>query len=112
MTLTMQPYQYMKINEIVYNLVHQYQAVNDLSTVAALQELAAEEIHETIPGNYPEIDQLLTNIMDRRLRHRATEKMVRELKPFVVPFVEPNKKANRTGFSQNEKINIARFNGC
>ena len=42
MTLTMQPYQYMKINEIVYNLVHQYQSVNDLSTVAALQELAAE----------------------------------------------------------------------
>lgn len=106
MTLTMQPYQYMKINEIVYNLVHQYQAVNDLSTVAALQDLAAEEIHETVPGNYSEIDQLLTNIMDRHLRHRATEKMVRELKPFVIPFVEPNKKQIAQVFRKTKKLTL------
>ncbi|WP_165314642.1 hypothetical protein [Weissella sagaensis] len=64
MTLTIQPYQYMKINDIVYNLVHQYQSVNDLRTIGVLQDLAAEEIHDTVPGNDPAITQLISNIMD------------------------------------------------
>ena len=100
MTLTIQPYQYMKVNDIVYNLVHQYQSVNDLRTVSALQELAAEEIRETIPGDEPIVEQLILNIMDRRLRHRATEKMVQTLQAFIVPFATPNKKQIQQTFKK------------
>ncbi|MGO3468919.1 MAG: FusB/FusC family EF-G-binding protein [Weissella hellenica] len=104
MTLTIQPYQYMKVNDIVYNLVHQYQSVNDLRTVSALQELAAEEIRETIPGDEPIVEQLILNIMDRRLRHRATEKMVQTLQAFIVPFATPNKKQIQQTFKKAKKL--------
>lgn len=106
MTLTIQPYQYMKVNDIVYNLVHQYQSVNDLRTVSALQELAAEEIRETIPGDEPIVEQLILNIMDRRLRHRATEKMVQTLQEFIVPFATPNKKQIQQTFKKSKKLTL------
>lgn len=106
MTLTIQPYQYMKINDIVYNLVHQYQSVNDLRTIGVLQDLAAEEIHDTVPGNDPAITQLISNIMDRRLRHRATETMVKTLQEFVVPFVAPDKKQIQQTFRKTKKLTL------
>lgn len=106
MTLTIQPYQYMKVNDIVYKLVHQYQSVNDLRTVSALQELAAEEIRDTIPGNEPVVEKLISNIMDRRLRHRATEKMVQELQEFIVPFSAPNKKQIQQIFKKTKKLTL------
>lgn len=106
MTLTIQPYQYMKINDIVYNLVHQYQSVNDLRTIGVLQDLAAEEIHYTVPGNDPAITQLISNIMDRRLRHRATETMVKTLQEFVVPFVAPDKKQIQQTFRKTKKLTL------
>lgn len=106
MTLTIQPYQYMKVNDIVYNLVHQYQSVNDLRTVSALQELAAEEIRETIPGDEPIVEQLILNIMDRRLRHRATERMVQTLQAFIVPFATPNKKQIQQTFKKAKKLTL------
>lgn len=106
MTLTIQPYQYMKINDIVYNLVHQYQSVNDLRTIGVLQDLAAEEIHDTVPGNDPAITQLISNIIDRRLRHRATETMVKTLQEFVVPFVAPDKKQIQQTFRKTKKLTL------
>jgi hypothetical protein len=96
----------MKINDIVYNLVHQYQSVNDLRTIGVLQDLAAEEIHDTVPGNDPAITQLISNIMDRRLRHRATETMVKTLQEFVVPFVAPDKKQIQQTFRKTKKLTL------
>lgn len=104
MTLELQPYQYMQLKAIVYNLIDNYKAVNDYRTVDAVQSLAAEQIRQIVPTPEPEIEDLITFALDHQVRREATDRYFETFKTHVVGFLQPSKKQVEKVFRKVKKL--------
>ncbi|GBG93903.1 fibronectin-binding protein [Ligilactobacillus salitolerans] len=109
MKTTLQPYQFMHLQAIVANLIHNYESVNDYRTIGAIQSLAAEEIRELLAASQIDTKALLDFVMDQRLRRRAAEKYLSELKEHVIPFEQPTKKQVEKVFRKTKKLKVPDF---
>ncbi|WP_439646178.1 hypothetical protein [Secundilactobacillus similis] len=84
MTLELQPYQYMQLKAIIYNLIDNYKSVNDHRTVDAVQSLAVEQIHQIVPTPTPEIEDLISFALDHQVRREATDRYFETFKAHVL----------------------------
>lgn len=106
---TIQPYQYMALRQTVDELINVYQSVNDRHTVQTVQALAVEKIREAVPGNYPEIEELITFSLDTRLTKARAQRWFDDFKAFVVPFAVPSAKQVEKAFRKVKKLKVPDF---
>lgn len=109
MKLELQPYQYVQIREIITDLIHSYQSVSDFRTIQTIRAIAVEKIHQTVVGDYPEIDALIEYALKDHLRHSSAHKLFEDLKSEVIPFVQPSKKQVEKVFRKTKKLKVPDF---
>lgn len=109
MKLELQPYQYMQIRKIIAELIHSYQSVNDVRTIQTIRAIAVEKLHQTVTGNYPQINALVNYTLNDHLRHSSADEILTELKSDVVPFVQPTKKQVEKVFRKTKKLKVPNF---
>ena len=110
MNVKIEPYQYMKIIDLVDQLIHSYQSVNDIKTIEAVQSITVEKIYQTLPEiSKEELEDLITVILDRQLTRESVEKYFETFKAFVIPFSEPSEKQIEKVFRKDKKLKFPDF---
>ena len=110
MNVKIEPYQYMKIIDVVDQLIHSYQSVNDIKTIEAVQSITVEKIYQTLPEiSKEELEDLITVILDRQLTRESVEKYFETFKAFVIPFSEPSEKQIEKVFRKVKKLKFPDF---
>lgn len=110
MQTKIQPDQYMYLKSIIYNLIHNYESVNDYRTIDAIQTMAATEIKALLPFPAEEVTKIIDFVTDIRLRRRAANKFLETFKEHVAPFKEPTPKQVEKVFRKTKKLKVPKFN--
>lgn len=109
MQTKIQPDQYMSLKSIIYNLIHNYESVNDYRTIDAIQTMAATEIKVLLPFPPEEVAKIIDFVTDIRLRRRAANQFLETIKEQVVPFKEPTPKQVEKVFRKTKKLKVPQF---
>lgn len=98
-----QPYEFIFIKKQVDSLVNAYKSVNDSSTIQTLQGIAHENITMVL-NEESRFSHTIYQFMDRKLTKAKAEKIVNELKEFVIPFEQPSDKQLIKSFKKVKKF--------
>lgn len=98
-----QPYDFIFIKKQVNNLVNAYRSVNDPNTIQALQGMTQENI-TMILNDKNCFSHTIDQFMDPKLTKDKAEKIVNELKEFVIPFKQPSDKQLLKPFKKVKKF--------
>lgn len=85
------PYELIFVKKQVDKLVNSYRSLNDSSTIQTLQGLAQENITMVLKEENL-FSQTIEQFMDQQLTKVKAEKIINELKDFVIPFEQPSEK--------------------
>ncbi len=101
---TIQPYQFMHLTEIFDQLLHTYQTVSDMKTIAAVQAITIDRIYQTLPMAKVDLEDLVSFALDRQMTRNSLEKQLLVFKENVLPFVQPSDKQIEKVFRKVKKL--------
>lgn len=105
--MTIQPYQFMKLKQLMMQQVNVYQSVNDHQTVATTQAKTAEAIKELLPTELTE--KVLAVILAKETNRTKVESFMETFKQYVEPFKEPSTKQVEKAFRKVKKLHLPDF---
>ena len=98
------PYQFNYIKERVAHLINVYNSVNDLNTIASIQEATREQILNTFQKVDSHIQLEVEKLMNYQLSKMQAEKILSTLQGYVLPFEHPSKKQVDKVFRKVKKL--------
>lgn len=98
------PYQFNYIKERVAHLINVYNSVNDLNTIASIQETTREQILNTFQSVDSSIQLEIEKLMNYQLSKMQAEKILSILQGYVLPFEHPSKKQVDKVFRKVKKL--------
>lgn len=98
------PYQFNYIKERVAHLINVYNSVNDLNTIASIQEATREKILNTFQKVDSHIQLEVEKLMNYQLSKMQAEKILSTLQGYVLPFEHPSKKQVDKVFRKVKKL--------
>ena len=98
------PYQFNYIKERVAHLINVYNSVNDLNTIASIQEATREQILNTFQKVDSHIQLEVEKLMNYQLSKMQAEKILSTLQDYVLPFEHPSKKQVDKVFRKVKKL--------
>ena len=98
------PYQFNYIKERVAHLINVYNSVNDLNTIASIQETTREQILNTFQSVDSSIQLEIEKLMNYQLSKMQAEKILSTLKGYVLPFEKKKKKQVDKVFRKVKKL--------
>ncbi|WP_017723514.1 FusB/FusC family EF-G-binding protein [Staphylococcus xylosus] len=98
------PYQFNYIKERIAHLINVYNSVNDINTIASIQETTREQILNTFQRVDPSIQLEIEKLMNYQLSKMQAEKILSTLQGYVLPFEHPSKKQVDKVFRKVKKL--------
>ncbi|MBU6133527.1 FusB/FusC family EF-G-binding protein [Staphylococcus xylosus] len=98
------PYQFNYIKERIVHLINVYNSVNDLNTIASIQEATREQILNTFQKVDSSIQSEIEKLMNNQLSIMQAEKILSKLQTYVLPFEHPSKKQVDKVFRKVKKL--------
>lgn len=98
------PYQFNYIKERIVHLINVYNSVNDLNTIASIQEATREQILNTFQKVDSSIQSEIEKLMNNQLSKMQAEKILSKLQTYVLPFEHPSKKQVDKVFRKVKKL--------
>ncbi|MGW7975072.1 elongation factor G-binding protein [Staphylococcus xylosus] len=98
------PYQFNYIKERIAHLINVYNSVNDLNTIASIQETTREQILNTFQRVDSSIQLEIEKLMNYQLSKMQAEKILSTLQGYVLPFEHPSKKQVDKVFRKVKKL--------
>lgn len=98
------PYQFNYIKKRVAHLINVYNSVNDLNTIASIQEATREQILNTFQKVDSHIQLEVEKLMNYQLSKMQAEKILSTLQGYVLPFEHPSKKQVDKVFRKVKKL--------
>lgn len=98
------PYQFNYIKERIAHLINVYNSVNDLNTIASIQEATREQILNTFQKVDSSIQSEIEKLMNNQLSKMQAEKILSKLQTYVLPFEHPSKKQVDKVFRKVKKL--------
>lgn len=98
------PYQFNYIKERIAHLINVYNSVNDLNTIASIQETTREQMLNTFQSVDSSIQLEIEKLMNYQLSKMQAEKILSTLQDYVLPFEHPSKKQVDKVFRKVKKL--------
>ncbi|WP_436938244.1 FusB/FusC family EF-G-binding protein [Staphylococcus xylosus] len=98
------PYQFNYIKERIVHLINVYNSVNDLNTIASIQEATREQILNTFQRVDSSIQSEIEKLMNNQLSKMQAKKILSKLQAYVLPFEHPSKKQVDKVFRKVKKL--------
>ncbi|MBM2657829.1 FusB/FusC family EF-G-binding protein [Staphylococcus pseudoxylosus] len=98
------PYQFNYIKERIAHLINVYNSVNDLNTIASIQETTREQMLITFQSVDSSIQLEIEKLMNYQLSKMQAEKILSTLQDYVLPFEHPSKKQVDKVFRKVKKL--------
>ncbi|WP_214269100.1 FusB/FusC family EF-G-binding protein [Staphylococcus pseudoxylosus] len=98
------PYQFNYIKERIAHLINVYNSVNDLNTIASIQETTREQMLNTFQSVDSSIQLEIEKLMNYQLSKMQAEKILSTLQGYVLPFEHPSKKQVDKVFRKVKKL--------
>lgn len=105
--MTIQPYQFMKLRQLMMQQVNVYQSVNDQQTVATTQAKTAEALKELLPESL--IEEVLSVALSKETNRAKVDNFLTTFKSQVIPFKEPSTKQIEKTFRKVKKLHLPDF---
>lgn len=103
------PHQYHALHQQINDLINAYQSVNDLQTIQVYQALIFEKIDELFFDRPTEIEQLKSELLDKRLTKARAQRILEPIKELVIPFEKPSAKQVQKAFRKVKKLKAPDF---
>ncbi|GLC89646.1 FusB/FusC family EF-G-binding protein [Lysinibacillus piscis] len=100
-----QPHEFVYIKKEVQHLQSAYKSVNDTVTIQTLQGLTRENLG-TILTEDNQLQGFIEQFMDRKLSKITADKLLAELKEFVIPFKQPTDNQLVKSFKKVKKLKM------
>lgn len=101
---TIEPYEFMFIKNQINQLINAYQSVNDRQTIATFEALVRGKISAHLKTDYPEVEELLENVMQVGMTKAKAALILEDFKEFVIPFKKPSSKQVEKVFRKVKKL--------